>query len=129
MKRSYLEKVYFKKITLDWLIKFKKLNLSCCRRLYKKSGENIFKVLIQEGSVPINAFGEIRNIFFWKRKISNRSFLLSIKKTLSLKIIWFQRNFINVSKMQQKVYKYTKTLISLILIATKLIQLKKQQKM
>ena len=62
MKRSYLEKVYFKKIILDRLIKFKKLNLSYCRRLYKKNGENIFKVLIQE--VPVNAFREIHNIFF-----------------------------------------------------------------
>ena len=47
MKRSCLEKLYFKKKTPDSLIKFKKQK-NYCSRLYKKEQKNISKGLIQE---------------------------------------------------------------------------------
>ena len=47
MKRSYLEKVYFKKKSPDSLIKFKKQK-NYCSRLYKKEPKNYFESLIQK---------------------------------------------------------------------------------
>ena len=63
MKQSYLEKVYFQKITPDSLTKFKKQK-NYCSRLYKK--ERI--VLIQEKSVTIKVFGKICNLFSLKNE-------------------------------------------------------------
>ena len=65
MKRSWLEKVYFKKKTPDLLTKFKK----------QKNGKNISKVLIQERSVTINGFFSLK-----KKKISNKITLVDNKE-------------------------------------------------
>ena len=67
MKRPFLEKVYFKKKTPDSLTKFKKQK-NYCSRLYKKEWKNISKVLLQEGSVAIKAFGKIYNLFSLKNE-------------------------------------------------------------
>ena len=67
MKRPFLEKVYFKKKTPDSLTKFKKQK-NYCSRLYKKDWKNISKVLLQEGSVAIKAFGKIYNLFSLKNE-------------------------------------------------------------
>ena len=101
MKRSYLEKVYFKKKTPDSLKKKLKNKRITAAGFTKKSGKNISKILIQEGSVTIRVFGKISNHFSLKSKrLAIRYLSLTIKKTLSLTTICFQRNLINFSKMQ-----------------------------
>ena len=55
----------------------------------KKRGENISKVLIQEGSVMIKFFRKIYNFYPQQKRLVIRSLFLTIKKTLSLKAIWF----------------------------------------
>ena len=62
MKRSYLEKVYFKKKTPDSFKKLKKNKRITAAGFTKKSGKNISKNLIQEGSVTIKVFGNIFNL-------------------------------------------------------------------
>ena len=65
MKRSQLEKVYFKKKAPDSLTKFKNQKNYCSRRC-KKERKNISKVLIQEGSVKTKVFGKIYKLFSLK---------------------------------------------------------------
>ena len=67
MKRSYLEKVYFKKRTADSLKKFKNKRITAAG-FTKKGGKNISKVLIQEESVTIKVFGIIFNLFSLKNE-------------------------------------------------------------
>ena len=102
MKWPYLKKVLFKKKTPDSLIKFKKQK-NYCSRLYKKERKKYFESLNPRRISDNKSFWKnIQPFFSEKRKISNKITLLTIKKTLSLKTIWFQRNLINFSKMQQR---------------------------
>ena len=80
MKRSFLEKIYFKKKTQNSLTKFKKQKNSCSR-LYKKEWKNISKVLLQEGSVTVKPFGKIYNLFSM-RMISNKVTLVGNKENI-----------------------------------------------
>ena len=61
MKRSYLEKVYFKKRAPDSLIHLKKQK-NYCSRLYRKQRRKYFESISKEGSVTIKVFGKI-----WER--------------------------------------------------------------
>ena len=62
MKRSYLEKVYFKKKTPDSLIKFKKQK-NYCSRLYKRERKKYFERISDNKS-----FGKIYNLFSLKNE-------------------------------------------------------------
>ena len=102
MKRSYLKKVCFKKKTPDSLKKFKKQK-NHCSRLYEKERKKYFESLDPRRISDNKSFWEnIQPFFSEKRKISNNVILLTIKKTLSLTTIWFQRNLINFLTMQPK---------------------------
>ena len=79
MKRSYLEKVYFKKKTPNSLVKFKKQN-NYCSRLYKKEPQKYFESLnprrISDNTRRISDnkrfWKNIQPFFSEKRKISNK---------------------------------------------------------
>ena len=65
-KRSYLEKDYFRKRNSRFINKNLKNKRITAEDFTKKSGKNISKVLIQEGSVII--FGKIYNLFSLKNE-------------------------------------------------------------
>ena len=65
-KRSYLEKDYFRKRNSRFINKNLKNKRITAEDFTKKSGKNISKVLIQEGSVTI--FGKIYNLFSLKNE-------------------------------------------------------------
>ena len=60
-----LRKVYFNNGTPDSLINLKNKRITVADNT-KKSGENISKVLIQEGSVTTKVFGKIYSLFSLK---------------------------------------------------------------
>ena len=62
-----LGKSLFQEKTPDSLKKFKKQK-NTATGFTKKSGKNISKVLIQEGSVTIKVFGKIFNLFSLKNE-------------------------------------------------------------
>ena len=71
MKRSYLEKVYFKKKTPVSLIKFKKQK-NYCSRLYKKERKKYFESLNSRSISDNKSFWKnIQPFFSEKRTISN----------------------------------------------------------
>ena len=67
-KRSYLEKDYFRKRNSRFINKNLKNKRITAEDFTKKSGKNISKVLIQEGSVTIKVFGKIFNLFSLKNE-------------------------------------------------------------
>ena len=80
MKRSYLEKVYFKKKTPDSLKKLKKQN-NYCSRLYKKERKKYFESLDSRRISDIKSFRKnIQPFFSEKRKISNKITLVDNKE-------------------------------------------------
>ena len=126
MKRSHQERVYFKKKKKapSSLLKFKKQN-SYCNRLCKKEQRKYFESLNSRRISDNKRFWKKYNLFPLKNeRLAIRQLLSAIKKTLSLKTIWFRRNIIIFLDMQQNVYKQIKTPASITLIATKLTQLK-----
>ena len=80
MKRSYLEKVYFKKKTPDSLIKFKKQK-NYCNRLYKKERKKYFESLNPQRIRNNKSFWKnIQPFFSEKRKINYKIILAGIKE-------------------------------------------------
>ena len=80
MKRSCLEKVYFKKKTPDSLKKFKKQK-NYCRKLYKKEREKYFESLDPRKISDNKSFWKnIQPFFSDKRKISNKITLVDNKE-------------------------------------------------
>ena len=80
MKRSYLEKVYFKKKTPDSLKKLKKQN-NYCSRLYKKERKKYFESLDPRRISDNKSFWKnIQPFFSEKRKISNKITLVDNKE-------------------------------------------------
>ena len=82
MKRSYLEKVYFKKKNPDSLTKFKKQK-NYCSKLYQIERKKCCESL-NPRSVTIKVFGKnIQPFFSEKRKISNKITLVDNKENTS----------------------------------------------
>ena len=80
MKRSYLEKVYFKKKTPDSLKKIKKQKIYCSR-LYKKEWKKYFESLDPRRISDNKSFWKnIQPFFSEKRKISNKITLVENKE-------------------------------------------------
>ena len=80
MKRSYLEKVYFKKKTPDSLKKLKKQK-NYCSRLYKKERKKYFESLDPRRISDNKSFWKnIQPFFSEKRKISNKITLVENKE-------------------------------------------------
>ena len=80
MKRSYFEKVYFKKKTPDSLTKFKKQK-NYCSRLYKKERKKYFESLNPRRISDNKSFWKnIQPFFSEKRKISNKITLVENKE-------------------------------------------------
>ena len=80
MKRSYLEKVYFKKKTPDSLKKIKKQK-NYCSRLYKKERKKYFESLDPRRISDNKSFWKnIQPFFSEKRKISNKITLVENKE-------------------------------------------------
>ena len=80
MKRSYLEKVFFKKKTHDLLIKFKKQK-NYRSRLYKKERKKHFRSLNPRSISDNKSFWKnIQTFFSKKRKISNKITLVVNKE-------------------------------------------------
>ena len=80
MKRSYLEKVYFKKKTPDSLKKFKKQK-NYCSKLYKKERKKYFESLDPRKISDNKSFWKnIQPFFSDKRKISNKITLVDNKE-------------------------------------------------
>ena len=80
MKRSYLEKVYFKRKTPDSSKKIKKQK-NYCRRLYKKERELCFEILDPRRISGNKSFRKnIQTFFSEKRKISNKITLVDNKE-------------------------------------------------
>ena len=80
MKRSYLEKVYFKKKTPDSLKKIKKQN-NYCSRLYKKERKKYFESLDPRRISDNKSFWKnIQPFFSEKQKISNKISLVDNKE-------------------------------------------------
>ena len=80
MKRSYLEKVYFKKKTPDSLKKIKKQKIYCSR-LYKKERKKYFESLDPRRISDNKSFWKnIQPFFSEKQKISNKISLVDNKE-------------------------------------------------
>ena len=72
MKRSYLEKLYFKKKTTESLKKYKK-HKNFCSRLYKKERKKYFDTLDVNKITDNKAFWKnIQPLFSEKRKFANK---------------------------------------------------------
>ena len=82
MKRSYLEKLYFKKKTTESLKKYKK-HKNFCSRLYKKERKKYFDTLDVNKITDNKAFWKnIQPLFSEKRKLKNKKTLEDSEKNI-----------------------------------------------
>ena len=82
MKRSYLEKLYFKKKTTESLKKYKK-HKNFCSRLYKKERKKYFDTLDVNKITDNKAFWKnIQPLFSEKRKFANKITLEDSEKNI-----------------------------------------------